>query len=163
MYLNMRRSWISLPKKKGAENCMRNSYNYYNSTRTPKLVVRNERDVMLKPAVTSITSVVFGCLSFPTPSTFFLSFSPELLKVRDSIVSERFYDGLSSRTVKKHVYKKRTWETHENGLCVQHERDVPLLVETHTQKRRLLYGYDKVQKLFQNFFRVISKEKLLQF
>ena len=28
----------------------------------------------MKPAVNSITSVVFGCLPFPTPSNIFLSF-----------------------------------------------------------------------------------------
>ena len=89
-----------MPKKKGAENCMRNSYNYYNSTREPKLVVRNERDVMLKPAVTSITSVVARCLPFQNTQEYNFTFLFRLaqLKVMGRIVigRERFYDGFFS-------------------------------------------------------------------
>ena len=103
-------------------------------------MVRNKRDVIFKPAVTSITSVVARCLPFPKTlkSTIYLSFSANTTEGdgQKTKWGENDSTTVSSVCCRKACLQKRKPGRHtKTKFCVEHERDVPLLVEIHTQKK----------------------------
>ena len=106
--------------------------------------------------------MVFGCLSFPThlKVEFSLSFSTFTTERRERelivTVGERFLRRRSFlfRNGRKACLQKENLKDTQKRSRVEHERDLLLLVETHTQKRRLLLETIKSK----NFFELLPRD-----
>ena len=117
-------------------------------------MVRNKRDVIFKPAVTSITSVVARCLPFPKHSRvqFYLSFSTSTTEGdgknsnRERKILRRFLQFV----VEKHVYKKENLEDTRKPSFVLNTREMFHYSWKYIRrKRRLLLVTIKSKNFFE--------------